>query len=189
MTNDVGVYRTQVPEGYEWVLPIDDADFAVIRGVGERRAGEAWMPIHMSLLKVDDHGKPQMRSDMPWLGEHVIVLRDEAIEIVGEILRPHGELLPLLCDEARLALFSAPVVEGVLDEAESDIVRFSTGRIMSIRSPAIRSEALGAISAFKLAEMPRGDLYLSENLVKEILATGMTAGTQFKLVAEQQARS
>ena len=68
----------------------------------------------MRLLKSDVGSKgPYKRADMPWLNSGVIILRDEAVDVVGEILRPHGVVLPLLCEEARLALFSAPLVEGV----------------------------------------------------------------------------
>lgn len=182
MTGVLRIFRPSAPEGYEWVVPIDNADVEVIRALGERSSGDPWTPIQMTLLKVDDHGRPQQRSDLPWLGGHVLVLRDEAIEAVGEILRPHGELLPLLCDEARLALFSAPVVEGVLDETRSDMVRYGTGRIMALRAPAFRRAVLGDIGAFKLAEMPRGDLYLTDHLVEPIRGTGMAAGTHFTLV-------
>lgn len=182
MTGAVHIFRPSVPEGYEWAVPTDDADLEVIRARGERPPGDPWTPIQMALLKVDDHGQSQKRSDLPWLGGHVLVLRDEAIEAVGEILRPHGELLPLLCDEARLALFSAPVVQGVLDEARSDMVRFGSGRIMALRAPAFRGSALGGRGAFRLAEMPRGDLYLTDHVVEAIRSTGMTAGTHFTLV-------
>ncbi len=183
MTGTVRILRPSVPEGFEWALPTDEADWEVIWALAERKVGGPWTPIHMTLLKLDDYGRPQLRSDLPWLGSDVLVLRDEAIETVGEVLRPHGELLPLLCDEARLALFSAPVVQGALDEARSDIVRFGSGRIMALRAPAIREAALGGMWAFKLAEMPRGELYLTEQLVEAIRGTGMTAGTEFTVVS------
>lgn len=181
MTGAMHIFRPSVPEGYEWAVPTDSGDLEVIRALGERPPGGPWTPIPMALLKVDEHGQSQKRSDLPWLGGHVLVLRDEAIEAVGEILRPHGELLPLVCDEARLALFSAPVVQGVLDEARSDMVRFGSGRIMALRTPAFRRSALGGRGAFRLAEMPRGDLYLTGHVVEAIRSTGMTAGTHFTL--------
>ena len=174
------IYRPSVPENYEWALPADDVDNEAIWTLAGRRPGQAWDPIRMTLLKVDsDHGSPYRRADLPWLGSHTLVLRDQAIDRVGEILRPYGELLPLLCDDARLTLFSAPPVAGVLDENRSEVVRFSTGGIMSIRRHAFRLSALEETMAFKLVEMPRGNLYLTDRLVDAILATGMTAGTEF----------
>jgi hypothetical protein len=122
-----------------------------------------------------------MRADLPWLGENVLVLRDAAIEAVGKCLQPHGELLPLECDDARLVLFSAPVKTGVLDESRSHLERFDSGRIMALRSPTFRLPALQGVAAFKLAEMPRGDLFLEGALVADIVATGLSAGTDFVL--------
>lgn len=179
MTSNARIFRPSVPEGFEWAVPAESADFEVIRTLPERPLGAPWQSIHMTLLKVDDRGRPHQRADMPWLGSEALVLRDEAIETVGALLRPHGELLPLVCDDARLALFSAPVVVGVLDGDRSDIVRFGSGRIMALRAPAFHAAALGDTKAFKLAEMPRGDLYLAGELVDAIRATGMTAGTDF----------
>jgi hypothetical protein len=179
VTGDAHVFRLSVPEGFEWVVPTDPADFEVVRMLAERPVGSGWEPIHMTLLKVDDHGLPHQGAYLPWLGSEAIVLRDEAIETVGALLRPHGELLPLLCDDARLTLFAAPAVAGVLDENRSDLDRFGSGRVMALRAPVFRADVLGSTGAFKLAEMPRGDLFLTGDLVEAIRATGMTAGTDF----------
>ncbi|HXH80275.1 hypothetical protein [Nocardioides sp.] len=59
------------------------------------------------------------------------------------------------------------------------MAEFSSGRIMSLRRPAFIADALNDKQAFKLAEMPRGDLYLADDLVKAILDTGMSSGTDF----------
>lgn len=182
MTDPGLFYHLSVPEGYEWALPVDSDNFEIFQGLPERHPHGTWQPIQMTLLTTDDRGRPQRRADLPWLGSHVLVLRDEAIDTVGSLLAPHGELLPLACEQARLAVFSAPAVAGVLDEGRSDIVRFGSGRIMAIRHPVFRRDVLGGAKAFKLAEMPRGELYLAEDIVDEIRATGLTSGTDFKLV-------
>ncbi|MBM6406039.1 hypothetical protein JQN72_17520 [Phycicoccus sp. CSK15P-2] len=160
-------------------MPTDPAHFEVIRRLPERPRASEWTPIRMTLLKADDQGRPHQRADLPWLGSEVLVLRDQAIEPVGGLLQSYGDVLPLQCEGARLALFSAQAVAGVLDEEHSDMVRFSSGRIMALRSPAFHTAALGDRQAFKLAEMPRGDLYITEQLVEAIRATGMTSGTDF----------
>jgi len=133
----------------------------------------------MYLLTRDDHGRPVRRADLPWNSGAVIVLRDEAIEVVGDVLRGHGEILPLECWTARLALFSPPLVSGVLDEDRSDLLRFDSGRIMMLKRPAFDLSKLGGIKAFRLAQMPRNQMYLTQSLVEELLATGMTSGTEF----------
>lgn len=187
MTGKQSIFRLAVPEGYEWALPSDPADFEVFRTLPERGPGESWTPFRMELLKTDDRGRRKRRADMPWLGRNVLILRDQAIEVIGAILQPHGTLLPLLCDEARLAVFSAPLIANALDAEHSEMKRIpSSGRIMKLTRPVFRTAAIADTMAFKLQEMPRGDLYLAEPLVQAILDTGMTAGTTFVPVEKVQ---
>lgn len=181
MTNRL-VYRPAVPEGFEWAFPVDPGDFEAFWTLYERRPGAAWEPIPMRLLKQDEHGRPWRRAEMPWLGRHVLILRDEAIESIGPLLAPYGELLPLMCDEARLVVFSAPPAANALEEDRSEIVRFASGRIMDIRRHAFNLGALAGNRAFKLAELPRGGLFLTGDLVESIRETGLTDGTEFQLI-------
>ena len=184
----VRVFQPSVPEGFEWALPLNSDDYEVFWTLAERPRGAAWEPIRMTLLKVDDHGRPQHHAYLPWMGSGELILRDEAIDTIGPLLEPHGEVLPLLCDEARLALFTASTVEGVLDEQRSDIIRFGSGGILDLRAPVFHLDRLGHRQAFKLAEMPRGSLYFLESLVKELRATSLTSGTDFSLVLGPHAR-
>lgn len=185
MKDNARILVPSAPEGFEWALPVDATDFEVIASLSEGSAGSAWDPLHMRLHTVDDRGRPQEHAYLPWLGSGELVLRDEAIDVVGALLQPHGELLPLECDQARLALFSAPTVAGALDEQRSEIVRFNSGRIMWLPGPVFRPEALRSMQAFKLSEMPRGKLYLGEELVQSIRAAGYTSGTDFAVVYER----
>ncbi|WP_157525367.1 hypothetical protein [Microbacterium yannicii] len=182
----VRIFGPNVPEGYEWALPVHSGEFEVIATLAERSSRAAWNPIRMKLLTLDDRGRTRQHAHLPWLGSGELVLRDEAIDVIGPLLRRHGEVLPLQCDDARLALFSAPQVAGVLDEQRSEIVRFTSGRIMTIPAAVFRTEVLGHIQAFKLTEMPRGQLYLAEELVESIRATGFSSGTDFTVVYESR---
>lgn len=184
--NDL-IYCPAVPEGFEWAFPVDPGDFEVFWTLSERQPGAAWEPIRMRLLKEDEHERPWLRAEMPWLGGHVLILRDEAIEAVGPLLAPYGELLPLVCDEARLVVFSARLVANALEEGRSDIVRFATGRIMDIRRHAFDLGAIAGTRAFKLAEFPRGGLFLTGDLVASIRRTGFTDGTEFHLIYDASA--
>lgn len=49
--------------------------------------------------------------------------------------------------------------------------------------------ALGDVEAFRLGEMPRGDLYLKGSLVEAIRDTGMSVGTDFTAVYEESCGS
>lgn len=172
------VYRPTPTEGYEWVLPEEEADFETLLAL-EGHPQPAWRPRAMKLLKVDDEDRPLRPAGMPWLGSHVLVLRDRAIDSIGPLLEPHGQLLPLVCPEARLVVFDAHVLSAVLDEERSDAVRFGSGRIMRLKTPVFRKDAIAEVGAFKVAEMPRGSVYLTPELVRAIVETGDSSGTSF----------
>ena len=178
------VYRSTPTEGYEWLLPEDDGDFETFLALAGHPQS-AWRPPAMKLLKVADDGRPLRPAGMPWLGSHVLILRDRAVDSIGPILEPHGQLLPLACTEARLVVFDAQVLPGVLDEERSELVRFGSGRIMKLKVPVFRSAYPEGAGAFKVAEMPRGPILLTRNLVRAIEDTGDSAGTSF--VAADQA--
>ena len=129
------MFRSQVAERFEWVVPQRAEDFDVLHALAQRPALGAWKPVRVDVLKVGDRRRRLKRAAMPWLAADLLVLRDEAIEAVGPLLEPHGVLLPLECDEADLVLFSAGVRESVLDEARSELVRFDSGEIMYLPAP------------------------------------------------------
>ena len=143
-----------------------------------------WSAPEMTLLTADERGEAHRFAYLPWLGSHVLVLRDEAIEAIGPLVAPHGQVLPLRASGARLAVFRPPLLAGALDEQASEFARFSSRRIMDLRVPVFRPLVVASASTFVLAEMPRGNMYLSGELVDAILATGFSAGTEFRLVFE-----
>jgi len=167
-------------DGYEWVLPDDDADFEVL--VLEDSAVSAWPTPAVHLLRSDE-GQSLRRADMPWSGRHALVLRDDAVEEVGNLLWEFGDLLRLSSGEARLTIFAARAVAGALDTGASDIVRFDSGEVMDLRRPVFHPTIAGA-GAFRLSEFRRGALYLTQDLVDAIRETGLSSGTDFKLVYE-----
>lgn len=182
MTTLTRVYRPVPEEGFEWALPLEDASFEVIRRAQPDTA--RWAAPAMRLLHVDDDGTLLHWADMPWHGSHVLVLGDEAVDRVGPLLSAHGVCLPLTCDEARMAVFVARALVGGLDEDRSELVRFGSGRILDLKRPAFIASAIAQSAAFRLEEMLRGDLYLTDRIVDAIRATGLSGGTEFELVEQ-----
>ncbi|GAA4671648.1 imm11 family protein [Phytohabitans rumicis] len=178
-TSPPQVYEPEVEEGFEWALPLDGKHALLFGGFdGTPRAG-AWSPVPMYLLRSDEGG-PRRRADLPWLGSHVLILRDEAIAEVGPILADHGELLPLECADAGLVVLNVTRVVDALDEERSDIVRFSSGRIMDIKKATFRGELLTGPAVFKIPQMPFGPLYFTSDTVELIRATGRHRGVTFR---------
>jgi hypothetical protein len=177
------VYEPAVVEGFEWVLPVQNEDFEVFRGLDGTPRHSTWSPIPMRLLTEDDSGRPLQRADFPWLGSHVLILRDRAVQAVGSVLEDYGELLPLDCAQADLSVLNVCRVVDALDEERSELVRFGTGRIMKIKRAAFREEALAEAHIFKLPQMLRGSIYLTENIVQQIRHAQLQ-GIDFRIVSD-----
>jgi hypothetical protein len=175
------VFRPAVPEGFEWVVPVDDVDFEVFRSLDGTPRNTAWKPISVRVLRFDELGEPRRPADLPWLGGHVLVLTARAVDALGERLRQSGELLPLRCDDADLYVYNPLQVVDALDENCSDLVRFYGGRVMTIARHAFKAEALVGANVFKLPQMPRGSIYTTSELVDAVEAAGLR-GTLFEKV-------
>ncbi len=68
-----------------------------------------------------------------------------------------------------------------LDEEKSDVLRASdTGQLLMIHRPSFRADRLGP-EIFKLSQMPRGLIYVTEAFVHRVRATSLE-GLDFKLV-------
>lgn len=160
---NVRVYRPVPMDGFEWALPADEADYEMFRSLAGQSRATSWPSPQMRLLRVDDDGQPLHPAAMPWFGSHVLILRDAAIDAVGQLLAEYGEILPLTSSDADMAVFSARSLSGALDLERSDVVRFGTGRIMDLRRAEFRTEMIA------------GDL------VDSIRSTGQSAGTDFVL--------
>lgn len=176
------IYEPDVQESFEWVVLRRDDDFELIRGLGSAAVARTWEPPPVRLLSYDDRtGQRRAYADLPWLGEHTLVLRDDTIEALRPLLRPFGEFLPLACSEARLALVHVTNVIDALDEERSEILRFPTsGRIMKIARHEFKHRVVVPPQAFKIPQMPRGAIFLTEDLVRNIDAFGFK-GTTFRL--------
>jgi hypothetical protein len=145
-----------------------------------RRQGP-WTPIPLEVVNPLD-GQKALRATIPcWsASKNVLVLRDEAIESVGSVLARHGELLPVDGRNARMVLFSAPLVVDGLIEGESDLHQPPGSIYVRLDRGVFDAEPIGGLQAF-VVPVGRGyNLLLTEELVREIEATGDTAGVVFE---------
>ena len=160
------VYAITSREGYEWALPVDDADFERFRAFDGTSASAEWRPVRVRILHEDEGSGPFATSDAPWMSSGLLVLRARALVALEPLLSDAGELLPLACDEVDLWAFNALCVADALDETRSEIVRFSSGRIMDVERYAFDEAALEETAAiFKLPALPLGPLLCSRTFV------------------------
>ncbi len=173
-----------VSEGYEWAIPADDTAFRVLASIDGTPLTGTWNPVSMYLLKDNPLGERRRHADLPWLNDNVMILRDSAIEAVGAILKPFGEILPLECEDARLAAFNACNVVDALDEARSEIIRFPSGRILDVKYYVLRRRDITS-DVFRLRQFPKGAIFFSARVVEQIQRTGFSSGTEFRLIRGQ----
>lgn len=177
------IHVPAVPEGFEWVVPAVDSDAGTLLGLDGTPRSAGWAPVEVRLLTTDPAGRPRQRADLPWLAGHVLVLRERALDTLRPVLEEYGELLPLACPSAPLWIFNALRVIDALDEPASQLTRFGTGRVLTIDRHAFHPEAVRGIEVFRIPQMPRGWLYLSDRFVDRVHEAGLR-GTDFPAVWE-----
>ena len=172
------VSRIARKPGYELCRLLRPADVLSIDSLvdGHTRRAE-WPDIAVELVQVDDstesEGRGSIRllhADAPWLASHALVFRVEAIERLGLPLSTHGELLPLRCSSAELALYNPLSVVDCLDEGASDVARTKSGLVWRIRRYVFRSDAVPADSIFKVPNIRSSPVFVSGALIDLIRA-------------------
>lgn len=178
------VYEPVVAEGFEWVQPVDESDFDRVYQLDGTPLSAGWKPIRVRRLQADEKGNAWRPADMPWLGGHALVFRDDARRAIQDVLADFGEFLELdLVDDSGQAwLFNVCTVVDALDEEASKIVRFpSTGRVMKVVQPVFRPQRIVGKHAFRLPDLR--SLFVTAEVVGAIRDAGL-AGAGFKLVWE-----
>ncbi|MBE1874806.1 hypothetical protein [Myceligenerans pegani] len=175
------------------IVPEDDPDawewYQAIRSAPERAPGDAWRPVPL-VVTHPITGRKAARASVPWTFPEVLVVRDEAIESLGQILSAHGELLPVDGKNATLAMFVAPLVdEGALIDELSETTRTQPwSEDITIEHGVFDVEVLGGRQAFTVRTGRNLQLLLREDLVEELLATGDVAGVAFEPIGTIGAR-
>ena len=168
------VFRAIPSEGFEWALPVDEHDFERFRELDGTERARTWRPVKVRLLREDEGAGPFEASDTPWMTDSVLILRARALVALGPLLRQAGELLPLECDEVDLWALNVLSVIDALDEDNSKLVRFSSGRIMQVDDWHFdRASLEGASAVFKVAQLPRGPLLFTQSLVDAVEEAGL----------------
>ncbi|MEQ1872621.1 MAG: DUF1629 domain-containing protein [Ilumatobacteraceae bacterium] len=111
----------------------------------------------------------------------MLVLKARAVDAVGDLLRESGELLPLACDDTALYVYNPLRVIDALDEDHSELVRFGSGRVMTIARHDFVADKLLNANIFKIPQMLRGSFYATNEVVSAIEEAGLQ-GTLFEKV-------
>jgi hypothetical protein len=167
----VKIFKPIVADDFEWINTLNDSDYDVFLSLDGKPRSDTWVPIKVRRVRADKrHGKKP--SDFPWLGGPLI-MRQKAVDALGDMLKAHGEILPLEdYDGAELFVFNAHVIDA-LDEAKSKLTWFpGKNKIMSIEAEAFLPEPIQDVDVFRLP-LRSSATYLSERFVNRIKEAGL----------------
>ncbi len=124
----------------------------------------AWQPETAHLAKGD---YPHLLLGLP-----VFSLR--AIEALGDLLEGNGEILPTTCEGDQLFFFNVTKVIDVLDESNSEVLRFDhIPEVMRIAKYAFFIEALAQAVIFKIPQYRTGHVLVTDLFVERVKSTGL----------------
>lgn len=162
------------------ILLNSDQDLEALYGFNGTPIGPNWQPLSVEIFDDNGQNRNLPRSDFPAFIAPVFSRR--AVEALGSILSANGELLPLNCDEDDYFAFNVTQLVDALNEANSDVVRFSDGRIMDIKRFGFDPDKLKTVDIFKIPQMPLGRAFVRDRFVQKVHDTGLT-GFVFKSVS------
>jgi len=174
------IYEPLVAEGYEGVNCHNDEDYEVFWAFDGSPQARRWEPIRVRRVRADRR-QAFNPSDFPWLGAHALVMRKRAVDALHDVLAAHGEVLPLVTDDAvPLWVFNARAVDA-LDEERSNITRFpGSNQIMRIVKIAFIESALRGVDMFRLPHRA-SSTYVSQRFVDRVHEAGLV-GLEFNTV-------
>lgn len=175
------VFEISVAEGYEWVQGVDRPAREVLSALDGSARRSNWNAVDVRLVTAIDE-VPCLPADFPWLGSHALVLKRRTIDAVGSFLERFGELLPLNCVNCgaeRLVVFNAVQILDALDEARSEIVRFPTGRVMTVTRYSFRPDVVNDAVIFRIPQLSK--LFATESLTEHVHEHGLS-GLKFEPV-------
>ena len=110
------------------------------------------------------------KGDTPGLSTHIPVFSVRAVAVLADLLEKNGELLPTTCDGEDYFVFNVTRVIDALDEANCELKRFSSGRIMDIVRYSFVEAKLIGIVIFKLRQDLLGSVYVTDPFVQRVKA-------------------
>lgn len=174
------IFEPIAANGYEWVHPVDSRDFETFRALDGSPLAEKWKPVKVKRVRADSR-QACKKSDFPWLGGHVLVIRQSVIDSIGDLLETHGEILPLETDDGtRLFVFNCRTVDA-LDLTNSTVLKSrETGRIMYPKTTAFIPNVIRGKELFRLP-LVGWIIYVSEHFIVRYRAAKLV-GLEFKMV-------
>lgn len=146
--------------------------------------GKRWVPLRVEILRDKEH-KDRPSSDFPGFGAGRPTFSDRAVEILRDFLEDNGEIFPLDCEDRNYYVFNVTRMVDALDEENSDVERFSSGRIMEVNRFAFYPDKVRDLSIFKIPQFPIGDVYVTDSFTNRVKSANLT-GFAFDLLWDSE---
>jgi hypothetical protein len=168
---------------YQNIVPLSEDDWSPIMALAGAPVAWKWKPIRVRVLREKKRDWRRPVSDTPSIGLAIPVLSEHAVGCLRHLLAPHGEFLPLACDEGVYFLYNVTTVLDALDIDHSDVIFFDdeSSRIMRIKTYAFIPDVVRGVDAFKLLDREKSDVFLSERVKLAAESCGLK-GFDFQLV-------
>jgi hypothetical protein len=121
--------------------------------------------------------KKKLASDFPYLSLHIPVFSRRAVLALDNILYKHGEVLPLFRREDEYYAFNVTRVLNLLNEDKSNLVLFSDGTILDIKSYSFNFFDLTGYPIFKLPQSLLKDVFVTEEFKRRVEESKLTGFT------------
>ncbi len=131
--------------------------------------------------KFEFYKAPRLVGDFPGLSSHIPVFNRKAVNALADMLEGNGELLPITCDGEDYFLFNVTRVVDTLNEENSQVKRFSSGRIMYIVRYSFFPNRLVGLKVFKIPQAVLMDVLVTDDFVERVKATKLK-GFECRLV-------
>ena len=121
------------------------------------------------------------QGDTPGLSTHIPVFSAKAVDVLADFLEPNGELFPITCGGQRFFAFNVTRVVDALDEQNCEVVRFSSGRLMTVDRFSFFEDKLFGITVFKIPQLVLMDVFVTDPFVESV-QTAKLKGFKFRRV-------
>ncbi|EKF18920.1 hypothetical protein NA2_10608 [Nitratireductor pacificus pht-3B] len=143
---------------------------------GARRIPWWRRPIKALHVTETDDRQTRRTVDAPWMGSHGLVVKPAARAVLEPLFGAAAQFVPVRgTPYPGLDYVHVHHLVNVLDEERSEIVYFTPGAdILEITRHVFLPEIASAGPVFKLSRLPRGSIFLRDDVVEAILTSNLT---------------
>lgn len=160
----MSVYRLKPDnDQYHNFALVEDRHSAIFHRSNGTPMLQDWTPVRITAADTDD--ELAVLADHALLGT-IPVVSDYAAQALTDILTANGELLPLVYPRRPYFAYNVTNVVDALDEQRSSVIKFSSGRVMSVDRFAFNEGRLLGHTIFKIPQLAHTHVLVTDGFIK-----------------------